>query len=169
MKDSSLAESVGLTPAQLQKVFPYHVAVNEAFEIIQVGNKLMPTCYDASVIGTPISDIFDIKSPSNCAWTWHEIEINKNQTFHITLKPSILSHLKRPETGTLNLIGDLILQHHKQQSDSDDPVLSSPKGAIFLLHVNVSSTKEVKENEFNFHDTGNCSLHKEYIVKGTIF
>lgn len=160
------AEGVGLTPMQLQKVFPYHVAINEAFEIIQLGNKLLEICDEESVIGASISDIFDIVSPPNCSWEWFEIITNKELTFNITLKSSLLSHLTRKEIKFLSLKGDVILQHHQQQSDSDATLLSASKGAIFLLHLNFSSVDEVKGNGFNLHDIGNYSLQKEYILKG---
>lgn len=145
MKDPS-TESIGLTltPAQLQSVFPYHVAVNEAFEIIQLGNKWIEICDEVSVVGMSIVEIFDIKCPSDCAWTWDEIEINKNQAFNLTLKPSLLSHLKLTEMKTLSLTGSIILQ----QSDSDAKQIPSPKGAIFLLHLSASNTEVVKESGF---------------------
>ena len=160
MKVLPSAGCIGLTPGQFQKVFPYHVAVNEAFEIIQLGNKLMDICDDSSVVGTSIDSIFDIESPSNCPWKWDEIETSKKQSFTITLKPSLLSHLKRKDIQSLRLTGDVILQ----QSDSDTTLLGSPKGAIFLLYLNVSIVDEVNQS---IHD--NYYLQKDGILRGIIF
>lgn len=162
-------ERVGLTPLQLQRVFPYHVAVNEAFEITQLGNKLMEICDHETVIGAYIYDIFDIVSPSNCGWEWFEIISSKDFIFNITLKPSFLSHLKRSDIKTLNLKGEILLQHHKRQTDSDATLLSSSNGAVFLFHLNISSVDELKGSGFNLHDITDCSLQKEYILKGSIF
>ena len=164
MKDSPA--NIGLTTNQLQKVFPYHVAVNKSFEIIQVGHNLMDILHYKNVLGASISDIFDIKCPLNCAFEWFEIIMKIDCVFSVSLKPSLLTEKNHKEVASLNLKGKVVLQTQEESDGSHATMLSSTQGAIFLLELNVSSSDELQECSYNMNKVTSSSSQKKSIRNG---
>lgn len=157
--------NVGLTANQLRQVFPYHVAVDESFQIIQLGNRLKEILPYKKILGVPIYDVFDIRSPSNCAFDWFQLTMNIESTFTINLKANLLSELKRKEIKSLKLKGKFIFQSQQELSDS---VVSSIQGAIFLLHLYVNTDDLEGSNVYTNDITNDSSLQKDVIMNGTL-
>ena len=161
MENTKSLKNVGLTSWQLQNVFPYHIVVNNNFQIVQIGKKLMDILNFKTVDGIHISKVFDVESPSFKKWEWSEIMLSKQITFNVTLKPKFLSKLKRADIKELCLKGDMLLQ---QQNESFSNATQQQEiGAIFLFHLNIHNTDELREKGFTVHDIPNYSLQREYM------
>jgi hypothetical protein len=72
------------TPKQLQELFPYHIAVDRNFMVLQEGSKLPTYLRGITTLGTHIGNIFDLKFPK-CEWDWSDIKLNLDISFELRL------------------------------------------------------------------------------------
>lgn len=72
------------TPQQLQELFPYHIAVDRNFMVLQEGSKLPTYLRGITTLGTHIGNIFDLKFPK-CEWDWSDIKLNLDISFELRL------------------------------------------------------------------------------------
>ena len=72
------------TPQQLQELFPYHIAVDRNFMVLQEGSKLSTYLRGITTLGTHIGNIFELKFPK-CQWDWSDIKLNLDISFELRL------------------------------------------------------------------------------------
>ena len=72
------------TPQQLQELFPYHIAVDRNFMVLQEGSKLSTYLRGMTTMGTHIGNIFQLKFPK-CGWDWSDIKLNLDISFELRL------------------------------------------------------------------------------------
>ena len=72
------------TPQHLQELFPYHIAVDRNFMVLQEGSKLSTYLRGISTLGTHIGNIFQLKFPK-CGWDWADIKLNLDISFELRL------------------------------------------------------------------------------------
>lgn len=76
--------SCHFTPRQLQEVFPFHIAVDRNFMVLQEGSKLPSYLKGISSLGLHIGNIFQLKFP-RIEWDWSEIKLNLDISFEMRL------------------------------------------------------------------------------------
>lgn len=167
---SSADVGVGLSPSQLQIVFPYHIAIDANFQIIQLGNKLMDMVIYQLLVGKHISDSFDLIKPNGFDWDWNHMIINQETSFELDLKAS--KTLKRKELKKISLRGDILLQGFDSQLLSTKNCIQStvsqsmPNGAILLLHLNMSTTEELNDNGYRMSDVSKFDMQADLFHVG---
>lgn len=68
--DDSARQTLGLPPEQFAAAFPFHVAVGEGMEVLQLGSTLARLCPDVRV-GTNFAAAFkSLRPDGNLSWTW---------------------------------------------------------------------------------------------------
>jgi hypothetical protein len=72
------------TPQHLHELFPYHIAVDRNFMVLQEGSKLPTYLRGINTLGTHIGNIFELKFPK-CGWDWADIKLNLDISFELRL------------------------------------------------------------------------------------
>jgi signal transduction histidine kinase/CheY-like chemotaxis protein len=79
IKDSLL--DGGLCGDQLRIIFPFHIVVNRHFVITHVGDKLSQFIPEIRPGFSMIDEIFTIKEPESCDWSWSKLCVRKHSSF----------------------------------------------------------------------------------------
>ena len=83
--------AISLSAANMSKLFPYHIVINQEFKILQIGKdlvKLTGSWEDESMVGQSIRDVLTIFQPPLCAWDWPHLERMERQESQLLLRPS---------------------------------------------------------------------------------
>lgn len=82
---------------QMKKIFPYHIVVDNMFEIIQVGASLphlMEQTKEDFFLGKHIKELFVISKPIMGSWDWKTLKKLEDQTFFVDPVEFSLHHVK---------------------------------------------------------------------------
>ena len=71
-------------PHHVQELFPYHIAVDRNFMVLQEGSKLPTYLRGITTLGTHIGNIFQLNFPK-CEWDWSDIKLNIDISFELCL------------------------------------------------------------------------------------
>ena len=89
-----------ISSRNMKKLFPYHVVINKAFEILQVGSSLSPLMGhpEKDFIGKKIMEVLIISRPVLGAWEWASLKKLEDQTFFVDPIEKGLAHVKSRQT-----------------------------------------------------------------------
>ena len=140
--------AIGISPSHLHKVYPYHLAINNDLQFIQIGeslSKLIGTTQDLE--GVQIRNLFDITSPI-CQWDIDEIESLDSCTFEIQLKSNFM--LNR-NSATISLKGGVIVSTQS----------NGKRTALFLLSPSFNDSADLIHDGYNPSETNNYTCQEE--------
>lgn len=85
-----------ISSRNMKKIFPYHIVINETFDIIQIGNSLPPLMgqTEEDLLGKKIADVLIISRPVLGAWEWQSLRKLEDQTFFVDPIDQTLVHVK---------------------------------------------------------------------------
>jgi len=66
----------------IREIFPFHIAVDSNFVVVQEGNKLPSYLRGVTCVGHHISSVFQLKYP-RCEWNWTEIALHIDEAFEL--------------------------------------------------------------------------------------
>jgi hypothetical protein len=127
----------GLSPQQLDIVFPFHIVFDSSLNIVQCGEQCL-RLISASMVGSKITDIFDLHSESEqYSLTWGQIQ----------------SKLKGEESPVCDVLSDFCLTTTLQRTPLGHPLgligelsCSQREGvAVFLAYPDVSSLARMQD------------------------
>jgi hypothetical protein len=156
MKSTSTVE---LSPQSLKTVFPYHVAVDEEFQILQMGEKLEKYFVKHGkdmnyVIGTRANEIFKIRYPPTCSWNWKNFINSKSTTYHLEID------LSKYNIPNLPLSGKVIV------TDPSTDLQVKAFGGLFLLNLRVRNLDDLSANNLQLKDISEYNMQHELIATG---
>ena len=127
----------------MKEIFPYHILVDQTFEILQVGNTLARLIGETSpIVGRRVSELFEIKRPVLGKWDWDVL--NFEQTYFLIsttgpvnskVKANLIKLSTKPKRVMLVIAPDAknIQQLSQMQlTMSDLPLHTFQRDAIFL-------------------------------------
>ena len=143
---------------QMKKIFPYHIVVDETFEIIQVGSSLPALLerQESELLGQKIQDVLSITKPVLGTWDWKSLRKLEDQTFflvpvhdklhHVKLKANLVKISDPDETFQAMIVLSPDVKNVKELRDmkltmSDLPLHSFQRDAVFLGEHIVSEVK----------------------------
>ena len=85
--ETSLPKSAYFSSEQLKSIFPFHVAVDINFNVIQEGSKLPAYLRVSSCIGSHISSFLTISQP-HCEWNSADISLHIEESFEMKVVAS---------------------------------------------------------------------------------
>jgi hypothetical protein len=71
----------GLSGVQMRCIFPFHMIVNRHFVITHVGDRLSQFIPEIRPGFSRIDEIFTIKEPESCDWSWSKLCVRKDSSF----------------------------------------------------------------------------------------
>lgn len=167
-------ESIHMSGDKMTEVFPYHIVVDEDFQIIQFGNKLPGLIDERRLRNRHIKDILEIKRPVLMeSWDWDTLHKLEDQTFFLQslnrkraeLKANIV-HLSNCPKQVMFVISPDVKNvaelHQMELTMSDLPLHSFQRDAVFLgehMHSEVRSSHNLDKlskklaNEKNLSNT----------------
>ena len=148
--ESSPALGVSLSADIVKEIFPYHVALDADFRIIQVGNSLSMIIDETNLIGRFVSDIMAVTSPIPMfgQWDWPTLEKMKDKTVFLESKVASANRKKAKVKGALI------------------EVLKSPKQVMLALFPNVKNLAELEEMNLSMADLPLHSCQREAVLLG---
>lgn len=147
--NSTLPTPVGLSHAQLQKIFPFHVAIDKNFKIIQIGDKMLNFFSSAKqLLNKQISTIFQVISPPHINWDWNEIGIClHDQAFILKVIGEKIKSLDISFKGGLT-------------------ISANPFIAIFLIAPHVSNFDEMIKMDISLSDLPKFGFQRDLVLLG---
>jgi len=165
--------SIPMSGDLVKEVFPYHVVIDEDFQIVQIGNSLSQLMENVDLIGKCISDVFVITGPIPSfgeKWDWTLLDKMKGKiiffegisenSWHQTpkLKGSIIELYRTPRRQVLFTLSPNVKNLSELESMNlsmrDLPIHSCQRDAVLLGE---HSKSEVKLTNHLDH------LHRELI------
>jgi class 3 adenylate cyclase len=104
---------IGLSATVTKKLFPYHIIMDEAFQIVQVGQDLAQVlkCSDDELIGMDIADVLEITKPKSVSsWDWNWLRRLEDQSFNVEPVLHNTQHLCLSFKTSVVLISDFPTQ-----------------------------------------------------------
>ena len=179
-------DSISITAYQMTEVFPYHVVVDEEFQILQVGKSL------SNLIGIPktdllnrhIQEVLEIKRPILGSWDWNTLNKLQDQTFFLQslslnatkLKANIIKLSRTPKRVLFVISPDAKNVQEltsMKLTMSDLPLHSFQRDAVFLgehMYSEVRSAHQLDKlskklaNEKNLSNTLLYSMLPEEVA-----
>jgi len=151
--------SIPLSGDLVKEVFPYHIVIDEDFQIIQIGNSLSRIMGNRELVGRCISDIFVITGPMPSfgrKWEWALLDKMKEKVFlegihenslhqKPKIKGSIIELTKTPQRQVLLLLSPNVKNLSELESMNlsmiDLPIHSCQRDAVLLGEHSKSEVK----------------------------
>lgn len=144
---SSSVDNIGLSAAQLHKVYPYHIAIDDNLRVCQLGEKLAKLVRPSIKLnGVPIQSLFEITSPI-CQWDLNELEELETCTFELQLKNNSMFDCKT----ALSLKGGIVVA----------PQADGKRTVLFLLSLNFSDYADLQQGGFDLTDISRYTFQEE--------
>lgn len=143
---------VSLSGDVVKEVFPYHIVVDENFQILQVGNSLSLLLDDEMLLGRRISDVLMVTGPIPIVgqWEWSELDKMKNKpVFMESVHVNPSTHQRAKIKGT---IIELSKTPHRQ--------------VMFALFPNVKNLSELESMNLSMADLPLHSCQREAVLLG---
>jgi hypothetical protein len=84
---------------QMKKIFPYHIVVDEVFDILQIGSSLPSTSIlerdEKDLPSHHIADVLSISKPVLGSWDWESLKKLEDQTFFLDPIVSDSTHVSQ--------------------------------------------------------------------------
>jgi hypothetical protein len=147
---------VGISPFQLQEIFPFHVAIDNQMKIVQVGIKLFAMLGGSHILGSSIGQIFKIANIKDSKWDWNFLKSIAISTLHVELIDTKLLSVGRDIRATaFTLSGQIYFTASG----------TSPTG-LLLLSPSLSSLEPfgIKDSDLPIH-----SFQADLIEAGAVF
>lgn len=154
---------VGFAPHHLRSVFPYHVAFDDEFRVIQLGENFEKIFHLEKCISTYIGNHFSVTSPKNLPWDWKKLNMCKDMSFGLKLT-SNSSNLKNSGYN-LSLKGKLLLMRPGTPQTSSGTLKLI---GVFLLDLDITSMDELKSAGLTLQDISSFGCRKELILMGKV-
>ena len=132
---------VGLSSAVLKSILPYHVMIDENFQIVQVGQSLPRVlCKEEdAVLGQYVQCMFEITQPVGMLWNWEFLRMLEDQSFDLVPMDESLAPLR--------FKGSVV------------HVCESPPTAMIMLNPNANNLVDLREMNLTLSD---LSIHGAY-------
>lgn len=139
-----------ISSRQMKKIFPYHIVVNESFDIIQVGSSLAPLMEreESDLTGQQIHDVLCITRPILGTWDWPSLKKLENQTFFVDAVGDKVQHIK----FKANII---------KISEPDEALQ-----VMFVLSPDVKNVKELRQMNLTMSDLPLHSFQRDAVFLG---
>jgi hypothetical protein len=128
--------NIGLPSDHLKSVFPYHVAVDEEFRIIQVGEKLKEFYEKStgqSLLGKSMKQMFTLVVPSKISLNWKSVRsMGSDTTYKVDFELLGLS-----DNNCIPLKGKLII------SDPNKNAAISKLSGLFIFELEVKNNQDL--------------------------
>jgi hypothetical protein len=147
--------SLGLSPETLKAVFPYHIAVNERFCIVQIGDKLSELLVHKKLLGSRICNHFIFKGASPMGWCWNDLMSIGDSSVELSLRTELCNY--RKSYVNLTLKGKMLVL----------PVSSSNEAkGLFLLDLLVTQLKDLESYGLKIEDLSPYGCTRELLTVG---
>jgi guanylate cyclase soluble subunit beta len=99
VEERSEETDVGLSSTITKKLFPYHIIIDDKFEISQVGQALHQilrredSTEEPTLIGKHIAEVLEVTQPMNVEWNWTWMRKLEDQSFQV--EPSWHGHFSQ--------------------------------------------------------------------------
>jgi len=133
----------------MKEIFPFHVLVNEAFNILQAGNSLHGMLGLKSpnfLLGKSLSDLFDIKRPHLASWDWKAIKMLQDQTFYLQSKGGFVRKVN-------------MKAHFIELS-------ASPKHVLVTISPHAKNIEQLRKLKLTLSDLPNFTYQRDAIFLG---
>ncbi|KAG7352281.1 signal transduction histidine kinase [Nitzschia inconspicua] len=134
----------------VKEVFPYHIVLDDDFQILQVGNSMSLLIDSCSLIGQCVSDIFQITGPipSFGKWEWSMLDKMKNSTVFFE---SIVCNYSKKKAKIKGTIIELSKEPHQ---------------VMFAMFPNVKNLAELEDMNLSMVDLPLHSCQREAVLLG---
>ncbi len=144
--------SIPLSGDLVKQVFPYHIVIDQEFNIVQVGNSLQRLMESEFLVGKCISDTFTITSPIPSfgkKWDWKSLDKMKGKTIFLEGLHAT-SSLQKPK-----IKGSII------------ELSTEPKRQVLLaLSPNVKNLSELEDMNLSMQDLPLHSCQRDAVLLG---
>lgn len=130
---------------KMKDVFPYHVVVDQDFQILQVGNGLGRLIGSSgALVGCHIEDVLEIKRPVLGSWNWSVLYKLEDQTFFLQSTQGKQTKLKA------NIIR----------------LCATPKQVMFVISPDAKNVAELTEMQLTMSDLPLHSFQRDAVFLG---
>ena len=156
------SEPGGLSSLATKKLFPYHVLVNDKFDVLQVGRDLPRVLHvkELDLVGQKIDELLEFVKPLDAEWSWGWLRKLEGQSFtleplleeasdyDLRFKASLAVVSDNPTEAMIILCPDANNLDELQEMHltlSDLPVHGSHRDAVFLReHLSTQMNNALK-------------------------
>ena len=140
---------IGLSPALLKEVFPYHVILSSDFRIVQVGHRLSALMDQDVLVGRNISDVFMLTGPIPIfgKWDWNIVDKMKDKTV-------FLETVGNSDDTKVKVKGTVI------------DMASSHRMVMLALFPNVKNLSDLESMDLSMADLPLHSCQREAVLLG---
>jgi class 3 adenylate cyclase len=150
----------------MKKIFPYHIVVDNVFDILQVGSSLPSILVrdEKDLLGRHIADVLSITKPVLGSWDWKSLRKLEDQTFfldpvesgskgtHVHFKATIVRISDPGEADQIMLVLSPDVKNVKELRSmnltmSDLPLHSFQRDAVFLGEHIVSEVQSSHKSD----------------------
>lgn len=148
VSSTSGSKKIGLSGAVTDKLFPYHVMINQNFQIVQVGKDLPSALFvpEEELVGQSVGSVLSFKQPSGMDWNWRCMSLLEDQSFEIE-PASLPQHQKENAEPSLCFKTTLVLMSR------------SPAMVMLILTPHAQTLEELKDMNLTINDV---PLHGGY-------
>ena len=150
IQKESLTPPSFMSNENMKEIFPYHVVVDIAFEILQVGKDLPRILGESSstLIGQNIQKLFEINRPALAKWEWDSIQRFQHQTLFLRYTRPI----RNPSKPRFKA-------HFIKLS-------SKPKRVLFVISPDVKNIGQLNRMQLTMSDLPSYTFQRDTIFLG---